>query len=82
MILQRSAGMELCERLAYYAIQSNLLHYLTKVLQQSSTEAFKNVLTWTGITLIVPIAGGFLADAYWGRYWTIAVLSIVYLIVI
>ena len=75
------AGMELCERLAYYAIQSNLLHYLTKVLHQSSPEAFSNVLTWTGVTLVVPILAGFLADAYWGRYQTIAILAIVYLLV-
>ena len=76
-----SAGVELSERLAYYAIQSNLLNYLIQVLQESSTAAIKNVTIWTGVTLVVPILGGFIADAYWGRYWTIAILTLVYLLV-
>ncbi|MCO5602459.1 hypothetical protein L7F22_056591 [Adiantum nelumboides] len=68
-------GVELGERLAFYGIQANLFVYLTTKLQQSYPVALKNANNWFGVTLVMPIIGGFVADAYLGKYWTIAVVS-------
>ncbi|PIN01742.1 H+/oligopeptide symporter [Handroanthus impetiginosus] len=61
-------GNQFCERLAYYGMSSNLLLYFTNQLNQHRTN------------FVMPLVGAFLADAYLGRYWTIASLSIIYLI--
>ncbi|BBN13587.1 MFS transporter, POT/PTR family, peptide/nitrate/nicotianamine transporter [Marchantia polymorpha subsp. ruderalis] len=71
-------GNEGCERLAYYGIGTNLVTYLTTVLHQGTAKAATNVTNWSGTCYITPLIGGFLADAYWGRYWTIAVFSFIY----
>ncbi|KAI5062321.1 hypothetical protein GOP47_0022860 [Adiantum capillus-veneris] len=73
-------GVELGERLAYYGILSNLYVYLTSVLRESLPVAVKNVTNWSGVTLVMPIVGGFVADAYVGKYWTIAVVSGIYVL--
>ncbi|KAI3671867.1 hypothetical protein L1987_87064 [Smallanthus sonchifolius] len=73
-------GNECCERLAYYGIASNLVSYLTKKLQQGNAAAAANVTTWQGTCYLTPLIGAVLADAYWGRYWTIANFSIIYFI--
>lgn len=74
-------GVELGERLAYYGIQANLFIYLTTVLRESLPNALRNTTNWTGVTLVMPIVGGFFADAYFGKYWTIAVVSGIYVLV-
>ncbi|KAH9316541.1 hypothetical protein KI387_025168, partial [Taxus chinensis] len=73
-------GNECCERLAYYGINTNLVTYLTKILHQGNATAAKSVTTWSGTCYITPLLGAVLADAYWGRYWTIAVFSTIYFI--
>nr|DAD32430.1 TPA_asm: hypothetical protein HUJ06_011281 [Nelumbo nucifera] len=73
-------GTEFCERLAYYGIAKNLITYLRHKLQEGNVYAAKNVATWQGTCYITPLIGAFLADAYWGRYWTVAVFSTVYFI--
>lgn len=76
------AGNECCERLAYYGIATNLVTYLTQKLHQGNVSAARNVTTWQGTCYLTPLIGAVLADAYWGRYWTIAVFSMIYVIVI
>ncbi|KAI3506288.1 hypothetical protein L1887_28645 [Cichorium endivia] len=71
-------GNECCERLAYYGISTNLVSYLTKKLHEGNASAARNVTTWQGTCYLTPLIGAVLADAYWGRYWTIAVFSIIY----
>lgn len=73
-------GNEFCERLAYYGMSSNLVVYFKHKLHQSTATASKNVLNWSGTCYITPLIGAFLADAYLGRYWTIASFSIIYVI--
>ncbi|CAI9284385.1 unnamed protein product [Lactuca saligna] len=73
-------GNECCERLAYYGISTNLVSYLTKKLHEGNAEAARNVTTWQGTCYLTPLIGAVLADAYWGRYWTIAVFSTIYFI--
>ncbi|CAN6442894.1 unnamed protein product [Victoria cruziana] len=72
-------GIEFAERLSYYGIASNLIMYLTAVLQQDLKTAAKNVNDWLGVTAVVPLVGGFLADAYVGRFWMVLISSLIYL---
>ncbi|XVE76511.1 hypothetical protein DITRI_Ditri12bG0179600 [Diplodiscus trichospermus] len=71
-------GNECCERLAYYGMGTNLVNYLKKRLGQGNVTASNNVTNWSGTCYITPLIGAFLADAYLGRYWTIAGFSIIY----
>uniref|UniRef100_A0A2N9HSD3 Major facilitator superfamily (MFS) profile domain-containing protein n=1 Tax=Fagus sylvatica TaxID=28930 RepID=A0A2N9HSD3_FAGSY len=69
-----------CERLAFYGISSNLVTYLTSKLHEGNASAARNVTTWEGTCYFIPLIGGVLADAYWGRYWTMTVFFAFYLI--
>ncbi|XP_019167905.1 PREDICTED: protein NRT1/ PTR FAMILY 8.2-like [Ipomoea nil] len=73
-------GNECCERLAYYGMSTNLVLYFKHKLNQHSATASKNVSNWSGTCYIMPLIGAFLADAFMGRYWTIASFSIIYVI--
>jgi len=71
-------GNECCERLAYYGINTNMVNYLKQKFMESNSTAANNVTNWSGTCYITPLIGAFIADAYWGRYKTIAVFSTVY----
>jgi len=71
------AAIEFSERLSYFGIATNLISYLTKVIHQD----LKNVNYWVGVTTSIPLLGGFLADAYTGRFTMVLFASLVYLMV-
>lgn len=73
-------GNECCERLAYYGMSTNLVNYLQERLNQGTVTASNNVTNWSGTCYVTPLIGAFLADAYLGRYKTIATFSIIYAI--
>ncbi|KAK9918205.1 hypothetical protein WJX75_002247 [Coccomyxa subellipsoidea] len=73
-------GNELCERLAYYSISTNLVQYLIDVLHFGTVDANNTVTNWSGTVYIFPLLGAFLADSYWGRYNTIIIFSIIYIL--
>ncbi|KAA8518959.1 hypothetical protein F0562_016267 [Nyssa sinensis] len=72
--------IEFSERLSYFGIATSLIIYLTKVIHQDLKTAAKNVNYWSGVTTMMPLFGGFLADAYLGRFSTVLVASTVYLL--
>ena len=76
------AAIEFSERLSYFGIATSLVIYLTRVIRQDLKTAARNVNYWTGVTTLMPLFGGFLADAYLGRFSTVLVSTIVYLFVI
>ena len=76
------AAIEFSERLSYFGIATSLVIYLTRVIRQDLKTAARNVNYWTGVTTLMPLLGGFLADAYLGRFSTVLVSTIVYLFVI
>ncbi|WCJ42923.1 Major facilitator superfamily protein [Euphorbia peplus] len=73
-------GNECCERLAYYGMSSNLVLYFKDILNQSNATASKNNSDWSGTCYTTPLIGAFLADSYLGRYWTIAIFSMIYVV--
>ncbi|XP_057417831.1 protein NRT1/ PTR FAMILY 8.3-like [Lotus japonicus] len=73
-------GNECCERLAFFGIATNLVTYLTTKLHQENVSAARNVSIWQGTCYLTPLIAAVLADGYWGRYWTIAVFSMIYVL--
>ena len=79
-------GNEWAERFSFYGMRSILLAYLTLYLSQpggeldvfSNKEAEAWVHLFVGSAYLFPILGGLLADAFWGKYKTILILSLVY----
>ncbi|CAL1378857.1 unnamed protein product [Linum trigynum] len=65
-------GNECCERLAYYGMSTNLVNFLQERLNMGNVAA-------SGTCYVTPLIGAFLADAYLGRFWTIAGFVIVYI---
>ncbi|KAH7352364.1 hypothetical protein KP509_19G041500 [Ceratopteris richardii] len=72
-------GDEFSERLSFYGIASNLITYMTTGLHESLASAAKNTNNWSGVTLVAPLFGAYFADALFGKYWTIAAVSAIYI---
>jgi peptide/histidine transporter 3/4 len=67
--------------LAYFGVASNLVNYLTIKLHQANVSAARNVNNWQGTAYFIPLLSGVIADTFLGRYWTIGVFSVFYLLV-
>ncbi|XP_057826825.2 protein NRT1/ PTR FAMILY 5.10 isoform X2 [Cryptomeria japonica] len=59
-------GVEIGERFAYAGILSNLVTYLTTVLNESTASAASSVNIWSGVAFMLPFLGAFVADSYLG----------------
>ena len=73
-------GNEFCERLAFYGLSTNLVIYLTRVMGYDSGFAAVQVSLFEGSCYLSPLLGAWLADSIWGRYRTILVFSLIYLV--
>ncbi|EAY79653.1 hypothetical protein OsI_34797 [Oryza sativa Indica Group] len=73
-------AFEFLESIAYAGISLNLVVYLGTVLHGTTASNAANVDTWNGTTFLTPVLGAFLADTYWGKYKTIAISTVFYLI--
>ncbi|KAF3574000.1 hypothetical protein F2Q69_00061796 [Brassica cretica] len=72
-------AIEFSERLSYFGISTSLVVYLTTILHQDLKMAVRNANYWSGVTTLMPLLGGFVADAYIGRYATVLLATIIYL---
>ncbi|KAF7836191.1 protein NRT1/ PTR FAMILY 5.4 [Senna tora] len=72
--------VEVAERFAFQGLASNLITYLTTALKEPVTVGVKNVNTWAGVSSLFPLLGGFIADSYLGRFKTILLSSVIYLL--
>lgn len=80
-------GNELAERFSYYGMRAILVVFMTKYLMSSGTLDPMNeneATTWYHLfsmaNYFTPILGAVLADVLWGKYKTIIILSIVYVL--
>ncbi|XP_022041361.1 protein NRT1/ PTR FAMILY 5.2 [Helianthus annuus] len=73
-------GYEVCERMAYYGIATNLVLYLTREMKEGTVKSSNNVTNWVGTVWITPILGAYIADTYLGRYWTFMFASVIYFV--
>lgn len=79
-------GNEGAERFSYYGMKSILVVYMTTALMDSSgvlrTMSEREATFWYHIfgmaNYCFPIFGALIADAFWGKYRTIIILSLVY----
>lgn len=65
---------------ANFAVMTNLVLYFVRVLQMSNASAANNVTNWFGTQWLLTLLGGFLGDAYWGRFKTCTVFQLVHIV--
>lgn len=75
------AANEAFEKVASYGLQPNMIFYLMKDYGMSTTKGANLLFLWTAATNFTPTVGAFLADSYLGRFLTIALGSIISLLV-
>ncbi|KAE9595578.1 putative proton-dependent oligopeptide transporter family [Lupinus albus] len=68
-------GNETVERLANFGIQTNFMVYLLRQYNMDQVLAANILNTWAAISNVLPIIGGFVSDAYLGKFLTIAIAS-------
>jgi len=73
-------GNEMAERMAYFGLSVNMVVFMFKVMHRPFTSSANAVNNFLGISQASSVLGGFLADAYLGRYWTIAIFTTMYLL--
>lgn len=68
------------ERFAFKGVASNLVTYLTDVVNMSNSAAAKTVNSWCGLTSIMPLLVAPLADSLWDHYSTTLAFSFFYIL--
>ncbi|KAL5783135.1 hypothetical protein ACOSP7_008164 [Xanthoceras sorbifolium] len=72
-----SLGIEICERLSTMGIAVNLVTYLGGTMHLPSATSANIVTDFMGTSFFLCLLGGFLADSFLGRYWTIAIFAVI-----
>ncbi|KAJ4849586.1 hypothetical protein Tsubulata_019353 [Turnera subulata] len=72
-------GNEMTERMAYFGLSVNMVAFMFYVMHRPFSSSSNAVNNFLGISQASSVLGGFLADAYLGRYWTIAIFTTIYL---
>ncbi|KAK8615484.1 hypothetical protein V6N13_017071 [Hibiscus sabdariffa] len=70
---------EICEKLAMVGFSKNMVNYLTNQLNMPLTKAANTVTNFNGTSSLTPLLGAFIADSYAGKFWTITVGTVIYL---
>ena len=69
---------EFAERCSYYGMRAILPLYMTSVLLFDDGKTSSTYSYFKATAYFLPLLGGFLADRYFGKYWTIVGFSIPY----
>nr|CAD1824326.1 unnamed protein product [Ananas comosus var. bracteatus] len=73
-------GNEMAERMAYFGLSVNMVTFMFYMMHRPFASSANAVNNFLGISQASSVLGGFLADAYLGRYWTIAIFTTIYLL--
>mmetsp|Transcript_14339 Transcript_14339/g.21483 ORF Transcript_14339/g.21483 Transcript_14339/m.21483 type:complete len:625 (-) Transcript_14339:227-2101(-) len=71
---------EFCERLAYYGFAGSLVLFFETKMNLSNEDSVNQFYLWNGFVYVTPLLGGYIADTYLGRYKTILIFSVAYLV--
>src|SRR4051812_38326492 len=71
---------EFAERSSYYGMRAILFLYLTKAMKFPDAAANEIYSYFKMACYFLPLVGGFIADRWLGRYWTIVGFSIPYVL--
>ncbi|XP_024357186.1 protein NRT1/ PTR FAMILY 3.1 isoform X2 [Physcomitrium patens] len=71
---------EMGERLAGFGLSMNLITFLTLEMHMPTVKAANIITNFGGTCGLTPLVGAFIADAYLGRFKTIAITSIIYML--
>jgi dipeptide/tripeptide permease len=71
---------EFAERCSYYGMRAIMPLYLTGVLAFADARASQVYFLFKMSAYLLPLLGGFLADRYFGKYWTIVGFSLPYVL--
>jgi POT family proton-dependent oligopeptide transporter len=69
---------EFAERSSYYGMRAILFLYMTQALRMADSDAAPLYSKFKMACYFLPLLGGFIADRWLGRYWTIVGFSIPY----
>ncbi|XP_024517546.1 protein NRT1/ PTR FAMILY 8.1 [Selaginella moellendorffii] len=75
-----STGTQTFASVGFCGVWTNLVLYLSRVLHERNSEAANAVTNWVGTSYLSSLLGGFLADAYWGKYRTNLIFLTIYLL--
>ncbi len=71
---------ELAERSCYYGMRAILFLYLSKELAFGADDAGTIVSLFIAACYLLPLLGGYVADNFFGKYWTIVGFSLPYIL--
>ena len=71
---------ELAERCSFYGMRGLLATYLIVVFGKTKAEASEVVHLYIAACFATGLLGGFIADRYLGKYWTIVLFAVPYVI--
>src|SRR5947209_1431880 len=71
---------ELAERSSYYGMRALLVIYMTSVLRFKEDYALSVYFIFKATCYLMPLVGGFIADRFLGKYWTIVGFAVPYVI--
>lgn len=71
-------GNEACERFSYYGMMGILELFLANRMAMSDEGATEILHLFGAAVYFLPLFGGWLADRWIGRYWTILIISLFY----